>query len=189
MKKALIPECIVHYSRSQPFRSITSYPPQDWPKVVHSLTESNAWGLSRFSDPNYLQRRTEVESIIRNKFKAKGGQPQLKHPVYCFLGRHERWEEHKLNKGYSINLQDIAVDVITFTYGDSLLAFNNDYRTLSGEKYRNSLCGKVFLLDELESLFTCAEYPTNDPLKIEAQLWALPSEQTILSLAPASPIF
>lgn len=189
LKKALIPDCIVHYSRSEPFRSITSHPSEDWPKVVRSLTESNAWGLNRFSDPHYLQRRIEVESAVRNKFIAKGGRPQLQFPIYCFLGRHERWEEHKLNNGYTIKLKDISSEVISFTYGDSLLAFNDDYRTLSGEKYNNPLCRNIFRIEELENLFANTDYPADDPLKIEAQLWALPPREAVIPLDPANPLF
>lgn len=58
---ASYPDSIVHYSRSEPFRSITSYKESDWPRVVSELNENNSWGLARFQDAEYLQRRLSVE--------------------------------------------------------------------------------------------------------------------------------
>ena len=174
-----IPKFIVHYSRGEPFLSITSLPKNNLSQTIQKLTEANAWGLNRFSDPHYLNQRIETESLVRNSFIAKGGEPQLIQPIYFFLGRNNRFEEHQLNKGYSIELQKISFKSISFTYGDSMLAFNEMNRTLSGIKYQNPLCTKVYLLEELDSIFSSPHFPHDDPLAIEAQLWVKPSPDLI----------
>ena len=99
-----IPKFIVHYSRGAPFLSVTSVPQNKLPQIIEKLNETNAWGLNRFSDPHYLSQRTEVEAELRRFFIAKGGEPQLKQPIYFFLGRNLRFEEHKLNKSGSVLL-------------------------------------------------------------------------------------
>ena len=168
------PDFIVHYSRGEPFRSITSLSTDLREKTIADLTEKTAWGLNRFSNSEYLVRRLEVERSLRNDFIKRGGQPEIEHPIYFFLGRHSGFEAHPLNKRYEISLKDIPKALITFTYGDTMLSFFDDYRTLSGEKYQNSLCNKIFLMDELGELLSHVEYPKADPLYIEAQLWMKP---------------
>ena len=174
-----IPSFITHYNRSEPFRSVTQSPQEMWPDVIQLLTEETSWGVRRFSDPEYLVQRLEVEKRIRNEFIAKGGRPHLKNPIYFFLGRNIRFEEHPGNKGYIIELRNIHSDSISFTYGDSMLAYIEDYRNQAGEKYRNSLCAKVYRMGELESLFAHPGFPRNDSLAVEAQLWRLPGPEVV----------
>jgi hypothetical protein len=68
-----IPNILVHYSRSEPFRSISSVPECELSTVIKELNETNSWGRARFSDPEYLVRRRQVEQRIRRAFIAKGG--------------------------------------------------------------------------------------------------------------------
>lgn len=72
-----IPKFITHYSRGEPFLSITSLPENKIPQIIEKLNETNAWGLSRFSDSNYLSQRIETESKLRKAFVARGGEPEL----------------------------------------------------------------------------------------------------------------
>jgi hypothetical protein len=174
-----IPSFITHYNRSEPFRSVTQSPQEMWPDVVQLLTDETSWGIRRFSDPEYLVQRLEVEKRIRNEFITKGGRPELKNPIYFFLGRNIRFEEHPGNKGYAIELRDINSDSISFTYGDSMLAYIEKYRNQSGEKYRNSLCAKVYRMDELKSLFAHPSFPPIDSLAVEVQLWRLPWPEVV----------
>ena len=102
--KSKIPKFIVHYNRAEPFRSITSVAEDQLQTVIKSLDERNSWGLNRFSDPSYLRQRFEVENLMREKFIEIGGLPALQRPIYFFLGRNKRFEEHPLNIGYSIDL-------------------------------------------------------------------------------------
>lgn len=90
-----VPNFIVHYSRGEPFRSITSLSHHDLDSALKKMTEANAWGLARFSDPQYLSQRYQTEDILKNRFIKIGGKPVLENPIYFFLGRHQRFEEHE----------------------------------------------------------------------------------------------
>lgn len=115
MPKFIPPNFIVHYSRGEPFRSITSFPKDEWKNIIENLNTTNAWGLNRFADPNYLKQRVSAEAQVRKNFITKGGKPQLEQPIYFFLGTNRRFEEHNLNKGYKINLEDLEPEQISFT--------------------------------------------------------------------------
>jgi hypothetical protein len=63
-----------------------------------------ACGRHLAARPNYLKQRVLAEAEVRKAFIAKGGKPRLEQLIYFFLGGNKRFEEHKLNKGYKINL-------------------------------------------------------------------------------------
>lgn len=170
-----IPDFIIHYSRSEPFRSMSGVPHQRLPEVLKELNETNAWGISRFSDPEYLQRRMAVEERLRKEFISKGGKPTLSHPIYFFLGRNEQFEKQDRNKAYRIRLADLPANSVSFTYGDSMFSFDEDYRRLKGEGYVSDLCPHVYKLEELPSLFSHADFRSPAGLHIEAQVWVTPS--------------
>lgn len=104
-----------NYNRSEPFRSISEVAPDNLQTVLGQLSETNSWGLNRFSDPEYLPQRIWVEQKLREEFIVKGGKPELKYPIYFFLGRNSRFEEHPSNIGYSIKLEDLPSEVVGFT--------------------------------------------------------------------------
>lgn len=174
-----IPNFIVHYSRGEPFRSITSVCHEDLAGVIATLDETNALGLSRFSDPQYLSQRYQTEKYLRERFIEIGGHPILQNPIYFFLGRHARFEEHERNLGYFIQLQDIDPRSVSFTYGDSMLCFNDQNRQQSGERYRNPLCENLYSLADLPQLFAHPGFPKTERLHIEAHLWITPDPKSV----------
>lgn len=167
--KNVIPNFITHYNRAEPFRSISNVPQNELHTVLRQLNETNSWGLNRFANTEYIQRRIEVEKRLRMDFISKGGKAVLEYPIYFFLGRNSGFESHERNKPYTIKLADIPAHSVSFTYGDSLLAFDNDYRMQSGIKYQNVLCGRLFTLEDLEGVFS-----ESMDLHFEAQLWVQP---------------
>lgn len=177
-----IPDFIVHYSRGEPFRSITSLPAAVRDEVIGELNETNAWGLARFSDQRYLEQRADVESKIRKRFIELGGNPSLIAPIYFYLGRHPRFEEHERNVGHVIYLRDLDPRSISFTYGDSMLSFVDENRRRAGEKYLNPLCDEVYSFEELPRLFTHRSFQTKDALHVEAQLWIAPERGKVKPL-------
>lgn len=170
-----IPSFIIHYSRGEPFRSLSDVPQADLSRVLQELNETNAWGLARFSDPEYLQKRQVVEQRLRTKFIAKGGCPTLSHPLYFFLGRNTQFEQHERNKAYLIQLKDVPKGAVSFTYGDSMFSLSEDYRKLKGGEYLSELCPHVYTLEELPMLFSHKDLRAPARLHIEAQLWIIPS--------------
>lgn len=177
-----IPNFIVHYNRAIPFRSITSVAEDQLQAVIKSLDENNSWGLNRFSDPSYLKQRLEVENIMREKFIEIGGAPILLRPIYFFLGRNARFEEHPSNIGYAIDLSHLQKKSVSFSYGDTMLSFQKENRKSAGEKYNDPLCDQLFGLDELEKLFENNSFPTHSSLAVEAHLWVPPDEKIVRRL-------
>lgn len=165
-----VPDIIVHYARGEPFLSITSEPPEKRAAIIQGLNEMNAWGLDRFRDLEYLERRSRVELRIREEFISRGGRPELRNPIYFFLGRHKRFEMK--NRGYPVRLADISPDQISFTYGDSLLAYDEKYREIAGAGYRSALCARLYRIEELGAL--AGDLPEENALAMEAQLWINP---------------
>jgi hypothetical protein len=165
---------VVHYNRSEPFRSLTANPQEEWFTIVKGLNTDSSWGLDRFKDAEYLLRRCRVEQSLREEFVRAGGKPILKNPFYCFFGRNLNFEAaDQRNKGYVIELEKLSPHLVTFTYGDSLLGRDGDYRKLAGSSYVNSLCGKIFLIEDLDLLLN--QVPERDSLHIEVQLWFAPT--------------
>lgn len=172
---------IVHYNRSEPFRSITAVSQKELPAVLSNLSEINTWGLSRFTDSAYLTKRYEVERKMYNGFIAKGGKPQLENPFYFFLGRNFQFEEYKSNIGYKIDLCDLPIGTVSFTYGDSMFSMCDNYRSKLENEYLSSLCSEVYSLDELDNLFSRSD-KLKSKLHIECQLWAYPTAKTVKKL-------
>ena len=171
-----VPDFIVHYNRSEPFRSMSEVSQTNLPTVLSQLNESNSWGLNRFSDPEYLPTRLAVEQKIRRDFINKGGKPELDYPIYFFLGNNARFEEHKSNVGYRINLSDVPQDSVSFTYGDSLFSLCEDNRQKLGHEYLSEHCSQVYRLDELKALHLAIQ-DRPQKLHIECQLWIKPSAE------------
>jgi len=169
-----IPDFIVHYSRGEPFLSLSALPQEELSGVLQHLDETNAWGLARFSDPEYLARRRLVEQRVRDEFIAKGGKPQLNHPIYFFLGRNDHFEKHPDNRSHPVRLRDLPPDSVSFTYGDSMFSLNEDYRKLKADGYLSDLCPHVYTLEELPGLFSHADFQRPNRLPVEAQLWINP---------------
>lgn len=178
----IIPSQIVHYSRGEPFRSLTSVGQEHIRQVIKGLNDQNTWGLSRFSDPDYLPQRFEAEERLRQRFIDNGGKPALRNPIYFFLGRHSGFENHESNIGYLIDLKDLDPYSISFTYGDSMFSFVQQNRAFAGSKYLNPLCADVYSLETLPQLFGHSSFPKSDPLHIEAHLWIQPNLETVKRL-------
>ncbi|MBK7892253.1 MAG: hypothetical protein IPJ84_15830 [Bdellovibrionales bacterium] len=119
---------------------------------------------------------------MRARFVAMGGAPVLSAPIYFFLGRNKRFEEHPLNIGYAIDLVHLHRNSISFSYGDTMLSFNVENRKVAGEKYQNPLCDRLFMLDELEYLFSNDLSSSQSPLAVEAQLWVSPTNEIVRKL-------
>lgn len=172
-----IPDFLSHYNRGEPFRTLSSLPLVRRAEVLKDLDETNTWGLGRFSDPEYLDRRLDVETRMRAAFVSKGGNPELDHPIYCFLGRNPKFEEDPRNRAYLIRLEEVPQNAVSFTYGDSLIAWNEDYRQTIGGIYLSDLCAQIFTLDELKPLLSRPDFHVHSGAKIlhvEAQLWVKP---------------
>ncbi|MBX9765989.1 MAG: hypothetical protein K2X47_01850 [Bdellovibrionales bacterium] len=178
-----VPNFIVHYSRGEPFRSISEIPKEHLLEMLTKLDETNSWGLNRFLDSEYLPRRIKVEQRIRQEFMRKGGKPELLHPIYFFLGNHTGFEKNKRNVPYRINLNDLPPHVASFTYGDSMFSMCENYRQKLGHEYLSNLCAQVYRLEDLQTLHF-AMRDLSPKLHIECQFWIRPHPEMFPAKSP-----
>jgi hypothetical protein len=180
----VLAEFVTHYARGAPFRSVTAARAEGWPSAVASLTPDNAWGLDRYADPHYLPRRLAVEARLRAALLAAGGAPRLEQPFYGFLGSHPGWEALRSTgmRAWRVPLTSIPQGCLSFTWGDSLVTLDPDYREIwraAGHEY-GPWAGRVYPLEALPALRerVAAEGGPADPdgfrLGLEVQLWWRP---------------
>ena len=141
--------------------------------------------LPRSYDLNYIKRRMETEQKLFSLFKDKGGKPQKNHPYYLTLGNCDRWffgERHCFGS-LIFNLDEFDPDTISFTYGDSIPTFMDEFD--DGKEYRR----QVYTLSEIKELIRTYGYPQEwNPLAeqgpenyIEVQVW---SDDPIIDCRP-----
>ncbi len=63
-----------------------------------------------------------------------------------------------------------------------MLSFNVENRKVAGEEYTNPLCDRLFMLDELEDLFSNDLSSSQSPMAVEAQLWVSPTNKIVRKL-------
>ena len=183
-----IPDIITHYSRGQPFRSITSAAAADWPEIVAEMTEQNTWCRGRFGDPNYLSRRVGVERRLRDWFVSTGGQPRVRHPFYCMVGRGKDAGQRPGTRAYVVPLSAIPTDALSFTFGDSLVCLDGDNRAAwaSLGHVFSEFCGRMSRFEQLGQLQAdVRERGLPDRFTgpfhrhLEVQLWMAPPQRAI----------
>ncbi|MDP2305606.1 MAG: hypothetical protein Q8P18_06235 [Pseudomonadota bacterium] len=181
---AAFPDFLTHYSRGEPFRSVTSAPQEQWGAIVAGFSDANVWGRDRFADPQYLSRRLVVEERLRAEFVDGGGEPQVEHPFYCVVGGLGRWERQRTTgmRAYILPLTDLPSASISFTFGDSLLTYDEDNRSQAAAlgRYLHPLSGRLYRLEGVRELASRIPAGGSDPPRdlhkhLEAQVWVTPN--------------
>jgi hypothetical protein len=174
MDEHIVPQEIFHYYNIDdgPFHSISKLSQKEANKLYEKLKCDKRRFASK-RDENYLPKRKEIESRIRNLFNAKGGKPINRKPYYFVLGEC-KWLLNWYPKVavLSVPLAEIDTGQISFTYGDSFPTFYYE----DGRPYRK----QVFIENEIQELITeyglpqyCnAEEKDGPDRYIEAQLWS-----------------
>lgn len=96
----------------------------------------------------YLRRRFNTEKLLHEQFVHKGGKPCIKHPYYFTLGKCDEWFYDRKGAFGCIELllEELDVDVISFTYGDSVPTFMEEFQ--DGKEYRS----QVYTFAEIKNL-------------------------------------
>ena len=98
--------------------------------------------------------QTSLFYCFLDRFVKRGGKPKRKYPVYFVLGE-SIWFKN-LNQNHSeiqIPIKELNSATVSFTYPDSYVALSSDTKPYHG---------KVFLLDELESVVAKYGLPADD---------------------------
>lgn len=123
-------------------------------------------------DGTYLAHRKRHESIMREKFIARGGRPKRQYPIYMILGD-SPVGPHSLNQEYDYRLR-IPIKVfsahdVSFTYPDSLYEVPLDD---PGRLYlERNMSPIVYRLEELQWVITTYRVYEFNNHYVEAQVW------------------
>jgi hypothetical protein len=142
----MFPSILTHYYERDkgPLLSLTELPDLESEDLLENIRRRGDVFASR-RDTDYLRIRRELESLIREKFIAKGGQPQRMHPHYFILGECA-WCAGWYREPVLLQIPLVSLDplAVCFTYGDSFPAM----RYQDGRPYR----GQVYTLAEIEDV-------------------------------------
>lgn len=157
---------------SEPCRSITELPLEAAKRLAAKLhTGSFCRAHRRFGADfeHYYEDRCKAEQRMHDAFRKCGGTPERRCPLYFTIQPSgvlsENYGEHCV---IQIDLDEIEVGDISFTFGDSMALY-----------YTEKLC-KVYtknkLLEQLElfdnDVNKMLEQTDNQAVYIEAQLWS-----------------
>ncbi len=167
---------LYHYFEREtgPFRNLSDLSVNEAQRVLDELRRVNGvFAAQRFD--GYLQRRQELEALARQRFLAKGGQPQRQTPHYMVVSACP-WLQTWYRDGACIqgHLSLFPADQLSFTYGDLFPTFSP--RVTDGREYRR----QVYTLPEMEELVARYGLPQmwnaqgqHGPERyIEVQVWA-----------------
>ena len=152
-------------------KSITQLPKEDALILANKLyTESPCRAHNRFGldFEEYYKSRVEMEKWLYERFIALGGKPKFKNPFYFSLQHSENLHEN-FDKGsiIKINLKNIYMSDISFTFGDSMAKFySSDWED---PFLKNHLYNYIFENDKNADNFLCNVQQQYH--YIEAQLW------------------
>jgi len=142
-------------------------------------TKPNTQSASRQSA--YMERRHEIEEILKTEFIKKGGVIRRKSPHYMVVEHStwlSTWFEH--SAFVKIPIEEFDLKTISFTYGDAFPVFSDNPHKMDDKEYRR----KLYTYDEILILIEKYGLPqewNNDgrfgPERyIEAHVW---SDETI----------
>lgn len=111
-------------------KSISRLPKEEaFALAAELFADSNCEASHRFGPdefPQYYETRIKAEAWLHDNFTARGGKPKTKHPLYFYVGDWDLaakfWADCLTEK---IPLDGIAVEDISFTFGDSCGAVDN----------------------------------------------------------------
>lgn len=175
MSVQTIPDFLSHYYEASdgPFRNLSDLPLTEAEEILEQIRQAATQRFASQRKADYLIVRRSLEEQVRQRFIAKGGQPQRQSPHYLILGACPwvlSWYPH----GCELRIPLIAFhpEIVSFTYGDTFPAM----RYQDGKPYR----GQVYTLAEIPALIEHyglpqdwnAEGKYGPDRYIEAQVWA-----------------
>lgn len=164
-----------YYERERgPFKNLSDLSIESAQVILDSLKRENTTLASQRYD-GYLQRRQELEEIVRNIFIVKGGKPIRKVPHYMTLGECD-WIRSWYNDGayIKIPITEFDLETVSFTYGDMFPNFSD--RVNDNSEYRRT----AYKYTEILMIINKYGYPygisnsghTSPFRYIEAQIWS-----------------
>lgn len=167
-----------------PFRGFTELGFETPEEYVQYMAENRA-GCSRTYDLEYFRRRLFTEKKLYQSFIAAGGKPEKKYPYYFVLENCDEWfyDIKQCIGSICIDLGEIDESAVSFTYGDSVPALDEQFDR--GQDYH----GKVYTCGEIRKVIERHGWPQKwNPrgergyaTYIEVQVW---TDEPVLRYRP-----
>jgi len=134
---------------------------------------SSLFAAHRFD--GYMERRLELEKIIRDKFIKKGGIPETQAPHYFIVSECDWLNTWYIKPKYlKIKITDLNINTISFTYGDMFPTFSE--RIADGKEYRKQVYSFQEIIEIINKYGLPQEWNPNGEYGperyIEGQVWS-----------------
>lgn len=181
----MAPDFVTHYHRADraPFLNLSDLTETEARAVTTDLAQ--AGGSERRFGPRYHQLRRDTERLLRERFIARGGQPQRRSPHYFVLGESGWFRGMYRDYGQvRLDLAALPPEATSLTWPDSIASMGLlvEYGISLPDKPQY---GQVFQLDELDRVLAAfgrpdsgqpADYTGHQRAAfdhfIEVQLWS-----------------
>jgi len=169
---------LYHYfdKKIGPFISLSDIPMDDAKNIINNIKTTKPDTQCATRQPAYMERRHEIEEILKREFVKKGGHIKRKSPYYMIV-EHSPWLATWFeNSAYvKIPIEEFNLKTVSFTYGDAFPVFSDNRHKMDDKEYRR----KIYIYDEILDLITKYGLPqnwNNDGLYgperyIEAHVW------------------
>ena len=111
---------LYHYfeASSGPLKNLSALDLRESCGILKKMKEDATGLFAAHRFDGYMDRRIELEGIIRTLFKEKGGKPEKSYPHY-FVVEECPWFEEWYNETSRISksIGDFKIDTVSFTYG------------------------------------------------------------------------
>lgn len=161
--------------RTGPFKSLTGLPDKEAKDILNRIKEERQGSMCAKRDDQYLERRKNLEGILKKEFISKGGTVYRDTPHYMVLGFSDwlnTWYEQ--TEYIKIPVEEFDLKSVSFTYGDSMPTFSD--KVDDNKEYRK----KLYFYDEICELIERYGWPqewnadgrSGPERYIEAHVWS-----------------
>ena len=142
---------LYHYydKKIGPFVSLSDIPIDEAKHILDIIKETKPHVQSATRQITYMDRRHEIENILKTEFLKKGGVINRKSPHYMVV-EHSPWLSTWFeNSAYiKIPIEEFDVKTLSFTYGDAFPVFSDGQHKMDDKEYRR----KLYMYDEIMEL-------------------------------------
>jgi hypothetical protein len=163
------------------FVSLSDLPIDEAKKILNVIKKSKPNVQCAARQASYMERRHEIEEILRTEFAKKGGTVKRKTPHYMTI-EHSPWLSTWFENSdfVKIPITEFDLNTISFTYGDAFPVFSENTHKMDDKEYRRKLYTYNEIIKIIEKYGLPQDY-NNDgehgPERyIEAHIW---SDETI----------
>lgn len=130
-----------------PLRNLSNLPLDESKSILREIKENGGSVFAAQRNDGYMERRLELEKIVREMFIGKAGEPETLAPQYFVVGKCD-WLASWYRDAASIwiDIGEIDHRKVSFTYGDMFPTFSP--KIDDDREYRKN----VYAYDEMEGL-------------------------------------